>query len=172
MNGWRSINGGAMSTKVAALEMGKNPTMGLHAGLWISQAILAVTFGMAGMMQISMPVGDLAKSLPWVEDVPEFLVRFIGVCELAGALGMVLPSLTRILPVLTPIAGVGLAEIVLFATVLHLMRGQVSGFGTSVFLGSLSALVAWGRFRKAPIAPRVAPTRRAGQVARIRTACC
>ncbi|MGH7427151.1 MAG: DoxX family protein [Candidatus Methylomirabilaceae bacterium] len=143
-----------MVTKVAASETGKSSSKGLHVGLWFVQAILAVMSGLAGVMKSTMPLAELAKNLAWAADVPAPMVRFIGAYELAGALGMVLPSVTRIRPALTPIAGGGLATVMIFATVFHLPRGEASAIGITILLGGLAGLVAWGRFRKAPIAPR------------------
>lgn len=81
----------------------------LHITLWIAQVILAAMFLMSGFMKLSQPIDQLSKMLPWAAQVPEALVRFIGVAEILGAVGLILPSLLRIQPKLTPIAAVGLA---------------------------------------------------------------
>lgn len=127
---------------------------GLHIALWVAQVLLAIMFGMAGVMKMTTPVPELARTLGWPGDLPPPLVRFIGASELAGALGMLLPSLTRIRPELTPIAGLGLATVMVLAIVFHLSRGEISALGITVFLGGLAAFVAWGRLKKAPIHPR------------------
>ena len=74
----------------------------LRIGLWSAQVLLAVVFGMVGMMKLTTPIAQLAKNLPWVADYA-LLMRFIGLSEVAGAIGLLLPALTRIAPVLTPI---------------------------------------------------------------------
>src|SRR4051812_29537875 len=71
----------------------------LNYGLWTVQVLLAAAFGMAGFMKLGTPIDQLAKSLPWVTSIPT-LTRFIGLAEFAGALGLILPSVTRIKPIL------------------------------------------------------------------------
>src|SRR3954469_19697965 len=97
-----------MTTTAAALVQPETrKTDGLHIALWIVQVLLFVGFGLAGLMKTTTPIDQLAVKMPWVSGVP-WLVRFIGISELTGALGMVLPSLTRIRPRLTALAGAGL----------------------------------------------------------------
>ena len=134
--------------------MNKNPSKGLHIGLWVAQGLLAVAFGMAGAMKATTPLDELAKSLVWVTDVPGGLVRFIGIAEFAAALGMILPSALRIKPILTPAAGAGLVAIMCLAAPFHLSRGEAAVTPVNLVLGALAAFVAWGRYTRAPIAPR------------------
>ena len=122
--------------------------------LWILQFLLAAMFLMAGFMKLSQPIDELSKSLPWASQVPEGLVRFIGAAEVLGALGLILPALLRIKPILTPIAALGIATVMLFAIFFHGSRGENSAIGMNVVLISIAALIAWGRFKKAPIAPK------------------
>jgi putative oxidoreductase len=131
----------------------------LHVSLWIVQVSLALMFGLAGVMKATMPLDTLAQSLPWVTDVPGALVRFIGLSEAAGALGLLVPALARVRPWLTPLAGLGLSAVMILATAFHLQRGEVSHSALTASLAGLAAFVAWGRFRRAPIEPR-APHRR------------
>ena len=126
----------------------------LHISLWIAQALLAAMFLMSGFMKLSQPIEQLAQSLPWAAQVPETLVRFIGTAEVLGALGLILPSLLRIKPKLTPIAAVGLALVMLFAVAFHLSRGETAAIGMNFVLIALAAFIAWGRFKKAPITPK------------------
>jgi len=121
--------------------------------LWIAQLLLAVAFGMAGSMKTFTPIEALAQQMPWVARMPE-LIRFIGISELAGAAGMILPALTRIKPSLTPLAAWGLVVIMILATIFHGARGEWSAVPATIVLGLLAAFVGWGRTRKAPIAPR------------------
>ena len=122
--------------------------------LWILQILLAAMFLMAGFMKLSQPIDELSKSLPWAAQVPEGLVRFIGAAEVLGALGLILPALLRIKPILTPIAALGIATVMLFAIFFHGSRGENSAIGMNVVLILIAALIAWGRFKKAPIAPK------------------
>ena len=89
----------------------------------------------------------------WPGDLPPALVRFIGASELAGALGLVLPSATRIRPLLTPLAAMGLVIVMLLAALFHISRGEWLALPINAVLGGLAAFVAWGRLRKAPIFP-------------------
>ena len=131
----------------------------LHITLWIAQALLAAMFLMSGFMKLSQPIDQLSKMLPWAAQVPEALVRFIGVAEVLGAVGLILPSLLRIQPKLTPIAAVGLALVMLFAVVFHISRGETPMIGMNFILIAIAAFIAWGRFKKAPIAPKSANQR-------------
>ncbi len=126
----------------------------IHVTLWIVQLLLAAAFGMAGVMKATQPIADLATALGWPGDLPAGLVRFIGASELAGALGLVLPSATRIRPLLTPLAAIGLVIVMVLAAVFHVSRGEWFALPSNVVLGGLAAFVAWGRLRKAPIFPR------------------
>jgi putative oxidoreductase len=126
------------------------PARRLAIALWIAQILLALVFGFAGCMKLLTPIEELAKNAAWIRN-SEVLIRFIGISEVAGALGMLLPSLTRIKPKLTSLAAVGLFIIMILATGFHLMRGEARFAPMTVALGALAAFVAWGRFRKAPI---------------------
>ena len=137
-----------------ARVMNPVPNKSLHVALWITQALLALVFGMAGLMHATKPIAELSKTMGWTANAPEALVRFIGIAELAGALGLILPGLTRIKPGLTAWAATGLATMMVFAGFVHTSRSESSMLTVNVVLGGLAAFVAWGRFRKAPIAPR------------------
>lgn len=129
----------------------------LHLGLWTAQLLLGLAFIMAGSMKTTAPYADLASEAAWVTAVPEGLVRIIGISELLGGLGLILPAATRIKPYLTPLAGAGLALVMLLASGFHLSRGELGAIPINLVLGGLAAFVAWGRARRAPIAVRDAP---------------
>ncbi len=126
----------------------------LHITLWILQALLASAFLATGLMKLALPVAQLAGQMPWVNDVPAFLVRFIGLAEVAGALGLILPALTRIRPNLTPLAAVGLILVMVFASAFHLSRGEGMMVPANLLLAAFAGVIAWGRTRKAPIQAR------------------
>jgi uncharacterized membrane protein YphA (DoxX/SURF4 family) len=130
------------------------PSKGLHIGLWVAQVLLAILFGMAGVMKTFTPLNELAQKLPWVAESSAALVRFIGISELAGALGLILPAATRIKPALTPLAGLGLLVVMVLAAGFHVMRGEAQALPVNLILGGLAAFVVWGRWKKQPIAPR------------------
>jgi uncharacterized membrane protein len=114
--------------------------------LWIVQSILAGMFVMAGIMKSTQPKEKLAEKLPWVNDFSPATVRFIGVVELLGGLGLILPAATGIAPILTPLAATGLAVIMVLAAIVHVRRKEPSGVAFNVVLFALAAFVAWGRF--------------------------
>ena len=127
----------------------------MSAALWVVQVLLAAAFGMAGVMKTTLPIPELtANGVAWAADLPVALVRFIGACELTGAIGLILPAATRIRPSLTPLAAAGLATIMALAMVFHLFRGEMGALPFNLGLGALAAFVVWGRAFKAPIAPR------------------
>ncbi len=131
----------------------KRPSRALHVVLWIAQILLALVFGFAGSMKLVTPVAELAKNGAWMQDW-WLLIRFIGTAEVAGALGMLLPPLSRIKPKLTSLAAVGLLTIMVLATGFHLLRGEARYTPLTIALGALAAFVAWGRYRKVPIRAR------------------
>jgi putative oxidoreductase len=124
--------------------------------LWVLQVLLGLAFVAAGFPKLIQPYAELAQQMAWVSDVPEGLVRFIGVAEVLGGLGLILPAATRILPWLTPVAAAGLALDMMLATLFHLVRGEVGVVVVPLLLGLLAALVAYGRWRTVPILARPA----------------
>lgn len=118
----------------------------MNVFLWILQAVLAAMFGMAGVMKISQPKEKLAKNLAWVEDFSANTVKFIGAMEALAALGLILPAVTGIAPILTPLAATGLVIVMAGAIVTHVRRKELSAVVINVVLLALAAIVAWGRF--------------------------
>src|SRR5882757_3666810 len=110
---------------------------------WIVQILLALVFIASGSMKL-FAFDQFAASAPALAD-QRGLVTFIGIAELAGALGLILPALTNIMPVLTTWAAVGLATIMVLATGFHLMRGEFSHAIVTVILLALAAFVIYAR---------------------------
>lgn len=137
-----------------ALNPAITASRGMHVALWVAQVALGLAFAAAGGMKLTQPIAALATSIGWPGTVPAALVRFIGAAELLGGLGLIIPSATRIQAGLTPLAGAGLATIMVLAALFHISRGEWSALPINIVLGGLSALVAWGRASKVPIAPR------------------
>jgi uncharacterized membrane protein YphA (DoxX/SURF4 family) len=119
----------------------------VNALLWGLQALLACAFLAAGGMHGAVPIATLATKMPWVADAPRWLPRFIGAMEVLGAVGLIVPMATRIAPWLTPLAAAGLAVMMLLATVMHLIRAELSNGVPSVVLFLLCSLVAFVRAR-------------------------
>ena len=141
-------------TTITHPQGGVSPSKALHVSLWAAQLLLGLLFVFGGLMKTSQPIAELAQKLVWPGALPEGLVRFIGLSELLGGLGLVLPSATRVKPWLTPLAGVGLATIMLLASLFHLSRGELGVLPMNFALGGLAAFIAWGRYKKVPILPR------------------
>lgn len=118
----------------------------MNLGLWIAQILAGALFAMAGVMKLSQPIDKLAARMTWVPRVPPAEVRFIGACELAGGLGLILPWATHMVPLLTPIAAVALALVMLLAIVHHLRHGEAKMVPLNLVLGGLALFVAWGRW--------------------------
>ena len=146
-----------MSTANVAATSPLRGTPALNIVLWAAQVILAAMFGMAGVMKLTQPLEALVQTVPWAADVPVALVRFIGASELAGAVGLLLPALTRIRPGLTPLAAAALAAVMLLAALFHITRGELAALPINLALGALAVFVAWGRTRRAPITQRGDP---------------
>jgi hypothetical protein len=128
------------------------PSKALHIALWVAQLLLFLAFLGAGGMKLVTPAAKLLE-YDATQSIP--LTRFIGVAEVLGALGMILPAATRIRPRLTPLAALGLFTIMVLAAGHHTMRGDIgTAFPVVGTLGALAAFVAWGRGKKVPIAPR------------------
>ncbi len=124
--------------------------------LWIVQVLLGVAFFGAGFTKIITPYADLLANpqMAWVESLQPWMIQVIGVLEVAGALGLILPAVTRILPILTPLAGVGLALTMIGAAILHIVRGEFGPLVPNFVLMALALFVAYGRFTLLPILPR------------------
>lgn len=119
----------------------------MSIALWVAQVILALAFLGAGAMKLTKSKEELAENgMGFVEDFSPGAVRGIGAVEVLGALGLLLPALTGILPVLTPIAAAGLVITMLVAAAVHIRRGEQSDVIKNVVLGAIAVFIAWGRF--------------------------
>ena len=113
----------------------------MNIALWVVQALLAALFLFAGGMKLILPIEEMTKQI----EMPGWFLRFIGVCQILGALGLILPWLAGIKPVLTAFAAGGLAIIMLGATVMTVMMGEFANALLPLLVGILSAFVAYGR---------------------------
>ncbi|MFG1649826.1 DoxX family protein [Micromonospora sp. NPDC049275] len=125
--------------------------------LWIIQILLAVVFVGAGLAKLTQPKEKLRDRMAWVDPVPPSQVKALGAVEVLAAVGLVLPALTGIATVLTPLAAVGLVIVMIGAILVHLRdrkkrdteaerRTELQGAITCAVLLVLAAVVAWGRF--------------------------
>jgi len=122
----------------------------LNVALWLTQGVLALMFLYAGLDKL-IPSANTVTTSPIAFGLPIELLRFIGVCEVAGAIGLILPSVSRIRAGLTPLAACGLAAIMAGATTLCAIEGPVAGASVPLFFGIAAAFVAYGRTYVAPL---------------------
>jgi uncharacterized membrane protein YphA (DoxX/SURF4 family) len=124
--------------------------------LWVAQVLIAVMFIMSGYLKFMTPIPELAKMMPWTGQLPVGFVRFIGVVDFTGGVGILLPALTRIQPRLTVLAALGCTVLQILALLFHLSRGEANVTPLNIVLLTLSVFVLWGRGKRAPIVPRIA----------------
>ncbi len=118
----------------------------LNVWLWVAQILLALLYGWAGYMKTFRPIAELQPMMGWTAELPR-LTRFIGVAEILGALGMLLPIPTNILPWLTPLAALGLTLIQVLAIGFHARRSETArSLPLNLVLLLLAVFVAWGRW--------------------------
>jgi putative oxidoreductase len=130
------------------------PSRGWHIGIWAAQIALAGLYLMGAWFHF-LPAEEAAKmGAVWMSEVPIALPRFIGVMEVLGVLGLILPAATRIMPHLTVWAAAGLLAIQALAIPFHAIRGEFEPLPFNLIYVALAVFVLWGRARKAPIAPR------------------
>ena len=120
----------------------------MNIALWIAQGLLAVVYLAAGGLKVVCPREQLVASgnFDWMKDSSDAGVRAVGLVEILGALGVILPWLTGIASILTPIAAIGLVVVQLVALRIHLVRNERQPLPANVLLLLLAAFVATGRF--------------------------
>lgn len=119
--------------------------------LWVAAILLALVFLTTGIMK-TFRYDQEGQKLESIKGLPRGMVAFIGVCEILGALGLILPAATGILSWLTPLAAAALALVMVLATGFHLARHESSGIGLTLVLLLLAAFVAYGRVMLLPVA--------------------
>lgn len=120
----------------------------MNIALWVVQGLLAAVYLAAGLMKVVRPRAQMVASggFEWAKDMTDGAVKAIGAVEVLGALGLILPQLTGIAPVLTPIAAVGLVIVQVLAMRVHLKLGERKSLPVNAVLLLLAAFVAVGRF--------------------------
>jgi len=118
----------------------------MNIALWIIQSLLAVMYGMSGIMK-TFQTSKAREQMPWAKNRSDGFVRFVGTSELLGALGLILPLLTGILPLLTPVAAIGLMLIQLLAIFTeHLPKKEYNIIPVNILLVALSIFILVGRW--------------------------
>jgi len=118
----------------------------MNVVLWIVAGLLAVAFLVAGLTKLLQPKEKLAATMGWVEDFSPGTVKLIGALEVLAAIGLVLPAALDVVPVLVPIAAVGLIALMVGAAITHGRRRETPMIAINVVLLVLAVVVAWGRF--------------------------
>jgi len=119
----------------------------MNTPLWTLQIVLAVGFAAAGSIKLLKPQPQLGETLGgWVEEFPEPLLKPLGLLEVLAAVGLILPPLVDVLPVLTPLAAAGLVVVMLGAVVTHARRSEYPNVAVNVTLAAMAVTVAWARF--------------------------
>lgn len=116
----------------------------MNIALWIVQGLLAVGFLYSGWMK-AFGYEKAKESWPWAGEVARGFVFFIGIAELLGAIGLILPKAANIAPVLTPMAALGLAVIVLLGAIFHIRRKEYREIGVNIVFFALAVFVAIGQ---------------------------
>jgi hypothetical protein len=129
------------------------PSRALNRALWIVQGLLFLVFTGTAVWKVATPLPELAAMIPWAGQVSVPFLYFTAAADLAGGLGILLPSLTRIKPRLTPLAALGCAALQISAIVFHFSRGEAANTPFNFLLVALSVFVFWGR-RKIAIQAR------------------
>jgi len=119
----------------------------INIAIWTVQLLLAALFLFVGGFKLVAPIADMTKQIP----LPGVFLRFLGVVEISGALGLILPSLLRIRPWLTPLAAGGLVIIMSGATSLSMIGGKMAPAAMPFVVGLLAGLVLYARTRVVPI---------------------
>lgn len=137
----------------------------LNGALWSLQALFGFFFAGSGFGKVLLYDGALYATAPqavaWYAAVPQPLIVFIGVCEVLGGIGLILPAMTGVKPKLTPLAAVGLTLTMILAAGFHIMRSEYELVPANLLLGGVAAFVAVGRWKLRPIAPATITTSRA-----------
>jgi len=124
----------------------------LHMTLWTTQLLLSASLIWAAALKLFQPVEQLSVMWPWTAEVSAVLLTFTGIVDLLGGLGILLPSLLRIKPVLTPVAAVAIVVQMIGAGVFHLGRSEE--ILPNIVFALMAAFIAWGRWKGAPIQPK------------------
>ena len=135
--------------------MSSSRTRIANRALWTAQVLVALLFVFAGSMKFIMPAEKMQQG-PIV--FPLAFMYFIGLCECLGALGLVLPGLTRVHTELTPLAAAGLTVIMIGATTVTVLGMGVVAAIVPAVVGFVAAWIAYGRTRIEPLSD--APRRR------------
>ena len=132
------------------MENHQKSSKAIHITLWIAQVVFAALLVMGAVMKF-MPIEKIAPMMPWMGQVSPLTVRLLGLLDLFGAIGLIIPALLRIKPQLTAWAALCIIALMISASIFHVSRGEASAIGFNIFSALIAAFIAWGRFKKSPI---------------------
>lgn len=119
----------------------------MNTTLWALQIALAGIFAGAGTVKLIQPWEQLAKTVgTWVYEVPAALPKLLGAAEVLAAIGLIVPPLTHVAPILTPLAAAALVICMVGALVVHGRRHEYRDIAVNLALALMAGVVAWGRF--------------------------
>jgi hypothetical protein len=119
----------------------------MNLALWIVAIVLAVVFTGSGLLKELVPKDKLVTAgQGWAQDYSQTNIRLIGLAEVLGAIGLILPAVVHIAPILVPLAAVGLVLVMVGAAAVHARRNEPMNVAVNVVLIALAIFVAWGRF--------------------------
>ncbi|MFI6815919.1 DoxX family protein [Nonomuraea sp. NPDC050328] len=155
------MNATQTATLLPGRTRSKKPTM--NGVLWALQGLWGLFFAGSGFGKVLLADDALYAAAPqavaWYAAVPQALIVFIGVVEVLGGIGLILPAMTRVQPRLTPLAAAGLALTMVLAAGFHLLRGEFGLIPANLVLGGVAAFVAAGRWNLRPVAASALTTR-------------
>lgn len=131
----------------------EEPRRVLNASIWVAQVLACLAFGAVGLIKLFKPIPELAAMWPWTGELPVAVVRGLGLIDLAGGLGLLLPSLTRIRPGLTVVAALCCVVLQVCAAAFHLWRGEAVATPVNAVFFAFVAFIFWGR-RRLPVRAR------------------
>ena len=132
------------------MELAPRKKSVLNIVLWILQVLFAFAFLNAGFLKTFRPIQEIAATISWAPALPEPLVRFIGISELLGAIGLILPPLLKIRPQLATLAAACLTLVMLLANIFHIVRGEFFVLPMTEAFLLLLAFIAYGRWKLSP----------------------
>ena len=113
--------------------------------LWLAHSVLAIAFGMAGLLKVVTPMQGIVNQMSWAADLPPAFVRVIGLAEVAAAVALIAPAATGMAVALVPVSAAALALLMAGALIVNVQRGEFDALPVNIGLGLLAAFVAWAR---------------------------
>lgn len=127
------------------MKQHEKPAKALNIILWGAQILLSLCLIWASWMKWFTPAEELAGMWPWTGDVSSGFVKFTGIIDLAGGLGLILPPLLKMNRKLVPLAAIGIIVLMICAGIFHISRGEADTITPNLIFALIAAFIAWGR---------------------------